>query len=391
MTKGTHTRRWWWIGGAVAAVLAALWAWNARRAIALDVAEVAKAPLEVVVVESGETRAVNRVIVSAPVTGLLRPSLRIAGGGIRANDLIASIDPAPLDSRMRREMETRGARAEALRDAATQGVRAADSVLADAERQLARADQLLRAGGIATRDRDLAAQQVEQARTAQLTARAQQREVNAEQEAVRAALAVREGAPVMVRAPVNGRVLTVHERDVRVVPAGTPLVTLGDVRQLEVRVEVLSRDVLQIAPGQRMLFDIGADLESVPGVVDRIEGGGFVKVSPLGVEERRVVVVGRPTQALPDVGDGYRVQTRIVVWSNPSVLQAPASSFVRDAEGWAVLLLRGGRVVRQRVVPGARGESAWEVREGLSAGDAVVRYPDKDTPIGVRARPQQRP
>lgn len=391
MTKGTHTRRWWWIGGAVAAVLAALWAWNARRAIALDVAEVAKAPLEVVVVESGETRAVNRVIVSAPVTGLLRPSLRIAGGGIRANDLIASIDPAPLDSRMRREMETRGARAEALRDATTQGVRAADSVLADAERQLARADQLLRAGGIATRDRDLAAQQVEQARTAQLTARAQQREVNAEQEAVRAALAVREGAPVMVRAPVNGRVLTVHERDVRVVPAGTPLVTLGDVRQLEVRVEVLSRDVLQIAPGQPMLFDIGADLESVPGVVDRIEGGGFVKLSPLGVEERRVVVVGRPTQALPDVGDGYRVQTRIVVWSNPSVLQAPASSFVRDAEGWAVLLLRGGRVVRQRVVPGARGESAWEVREGLSAGDAVVRYPDKDTPIGVRARPQQRP
>lgn len=382
-------RRWWWIGGAVAAVLIGIWGWNARRAVTLDVAEVVAAPLEVSVIESGETRSVNRVVVSAPVTGLLQPAVRIAGSTIRANDLIASIAPAPLDSRMRRDMETRAARATALRDAATQGVRAADSILADAERQLARAEQLLRAGGIAPREREQAAQQVEQARTAQLTARAQQREVTAEDEAVRAALAVRDAAPVRVRAPVHGRILTVHERDARIVPAGTPLVTLGDVEQLEVRVEVLSRDVLQIAPGQPMLFDFGADLESVPGVVDRIEGGGFVKVSPLGVEERRVMVVGRPTRALPEVGDGYRVQTRIVVWSNPSVLQAPASSFVRDADGWAVLLLRGGRVVRQRVVPGARGESAWEVREGLSAGDNVVRYPDKDTPVGARARAQE--
>lgn len=370
-------------------MLIALWGWNARRAVTLDVAEIVSAPLEVIVVESGETRSVNRVVVSAPVTGLLQPSVRTAGGAIRANDRIAAIDPAPLDSRMRRDMETRAARAAALRDAAAQGVQAADSALADAERQLARAEQLLRAGGIAPREREVAAQQVEQARTAQLTARAQQREVTAEEDAVRAALAVRDDAPVVVRATVDGRVLTVHERDARVVPAGTPLVTLGDVRKLEVRVEVLSRDVLQIAPGQPMLFDFGADLESVPGVVDRIEGGGFVKLSPLGVEERRVVVVGRPTRALPEVGDGYRVQSRIVVWSAPSVLQAPASSFVRDADGWAVLLLRGGRVVRQRVVPGARGESAWEVREGLSAGDNVVRYPDKDTPVGARARAQR--
>jgi HlyD family secretion protein len=106
----------------------------------------------------------------------------------------------------------------------------------------------------------------------------------------------------------------------------------------------------------------------------------------LGVEERRVRVVGRATQRLPDVGDGYRVQATVVVWRADSVLQVPASAFVRDADGWAVYVVEDGRIRRRAVTPGERGAQAWAVREGLDEGDAVIRFPDATVAEGTRAR-----
>jgi HlyD family secretion protein len=191
---------------------------------------------------------------------------------------------------------------------------------------------------------------------------------------------------VPVRAPIAGRVLVVHERDRRVVSAGSPLITIGDVETVEVRLDVLSRDALRIARGQRMRLDFGPGFESEPGEVLRVEPGGFVKRSPLGVEERRVRVVGRPLRAVPGVGDGFRAQGTVIVWSAPDVLQVPASAFTRDATGWAVFVLEEGRIRRQAVVPGERGLQSWQVLNGLVEGTQVVRFPDAGIRAGVRAR-----
>lgn len=211
------------------------------------------------------------------------------------------------------------------------------------------------------------------------------REAEAEWRAARAANS-ETGDAVLVRAPVDGRVLAVHERDRRVLPAGAPLLTLGDVAALEVRLEVLSRDALRMEAGQPMRLDFGPGLDNVAGEVMQVEPGGFAKRSPLGVEERRVRVVGRPTVPVAGVGDGYRVQASVVVWSGADVLQAPASAFVRDAEGWAVYVVEGGRIMRRAVTPGERGSQAWEVRTGLVEGDEVIRFPDSGIVEGERAR-----
>jgi HlyD family secretion protein len=377
-------RRWWWIGGgAVAAVVA--WLVAQPAGVVVEVATVTRGPLAVTVVESGETRAVNRTEVSAPVAGLLRPVVREAGATVLAGALLAVIEPVALDPGSRPEAEARLARADALRARADALLRSADSALTEARRAAARTGALVRAGAVAARDAEQDAIGTTTAEDARGSAAAAVREAAAEWRAARAALAAG-GAPVPVRAPVAGRVLAVHEPDRRVVPPGTPLLSLGDTERIEVHLEVLSRDALRVVAGQPMRLDVGAGLDDVPGEVVRVEPGGFARRSPLGVEERRVRVVGRPLRPLPGVGDGYRVQATIVVWAADSVRQVPASAFVRDADGWAVFTVADGRIRRRAVVPGERGAQVWEVREGLDLGEAVVRFPEAGLRAGARAR-----
>lgn len=379
------SRRRWGILAGLLALLVMLWLVVQPRGALVDVALVTRGPLEVSIDEAGETRAVNHTLVSAPTHGVLRPMIRDEGVAVAAGAVVAELEPVTLDPRARSEADARLARAHATRAAAAAQLRSADSLLADATRAAARATSLLRAGALSTRDEEAARLALAAAEDARGTRHAVVREAEAEVRAAQAAL-TEGGGTISVRAPVAGRVLAVHERDRRVVPAGTPLLTLGDVDAVEVRLEVLSRDALRIEPGQSMRLDFGAGLEAVPGEVLRVEPGGFAKLSPLGVEERRVRVIGRPTQAVAGVGDGYRVQAAVIVWSAPDVLQLPASAFTRDASGWAVFVVEGGRIRRQAITPGERGAQRWQVLDGVAPRTPVIRFPDSGIRDGERAR-----
>ena len=126
-----------------------------------------------------------------------------------------------------------------------------------------------------------------------------------------------------MRAPAAGRVLRVPERSERVVAAGAPLIELGDPRSLEIVVDVLSSDGALIHPGDRVRLaewtssDAGT-WSQLGGHVREIEPSGFTKISALGVEEQRVNVIIDPDTLPASIGDGFRVEASIVVWSTPS-------------------------------------------------------------------------
>jgi HlyD family secretion protein len=119
-----------------------------------------------------------------------------------------------------------------------------------------------------------------------------------------------------VRAPVSGRVLQVVQESEGPVILGAPLIELGDVSRLEVVVDVLSTEAVAISPGAPVYIDAGAERRELKGRVRLVEPAAFTKISALGVEEQRVNVVIDPVA--PDeqwhrLGDGYRVDARIVV------------------------------------------------------------------------------
>jgi HlyD family secretion protein len=102
-----------------------------------------------------------------------------------------------------------------------------------------------------------------------------------------------------------------------------------------------------------------------------------MKVSALGVEEQRVNVVVDFTDSkeAARLGDGYRVEVRVVLWQEKDVVKVPVGSLFRQGEDWAVFVVDAGRVRRQVVQLGQRNDSEGQITSGLDAGAVVVLHP----------------
>jgi HlyD family secretion protein len=189
---------------------------------------------------------------------------------------------------------------------------------------------------------------------------------------------------------VDGVVLRrLHESEA-VVPAGEPLVEVGDPARLEIIADYLSADAVRIRPGMRVLVEQWGGPEALEARVRHVEPSGFTKVSALGVEEQRVWVVidlAQPDRART-LGDGYRVETRVVVYEAGDVVGIPASALFRHGERWAAFVVRNGRATLREVDIGERDASTAQVVRGVRPGDTVVVYPPDGVADGVRVEPR---
>jgi HlyD family secretion protein len=354
------------------------------QSMAVDVAAATRGPLRVTIDEDGETRVRQRFVISAPVAGRLsrielEPGDRVTAG----TTVVARIAPAAsalIDSRTRSEL-----------NAAVDAARAAVGQ-AQAERDRANA-ALERARSTETRQRALfeagavprdAVEEAETARrTADEAARAADFAVRGAEYQVQVARARLQapqagGATIEITAPIDGTVLKRHHESAAVVAPGEPLLEIGDVSQLEIVADLLSTDAVRVEVGAAVLIEQWGGGHSLHGRVRRVEPSGFMKVSALGVEEQRVNVIidfDDPTAAQRSIGDGYRVEVRIVEWQDDNVLKVPTGSLFRQQEGWAVFVVDNGKARLQRVGLGQRNPTEAQIVEGLSAGQTVVLHP----------------
>jgi HlyD family secretion protein len=397
----------WVAAAAVAGALLLWWIWRPRP-IAVDVATVRRGPMVVTVDEEGETRVRERYVVAAPTSGRL---LRIAldeGDLVAAGAAVARIEPAPLDPRDLAAAEARLEAAEATRRAAAARMGRAEAALAQARRDAARTEQLHRAGTISDDAREKArlaeTSAVREHEEARFAADAAAHEIEAARALLIAASAgappsgdgprpgppCASGAPcVEARAPVAGQVLRVLEESERIVVAGTPLLEVGDPAALEIVSDLLSRDAVRVRPGARVLVEDWGGPGALEARVRLVEPSGFTKISALGVEEQRVNVVSDLVEPEPRLGDGYRVEVRVVVWEGADVVQAPASALFRAGEDWAVFVVEGGRARRRVVEVGEQGTFEAAVRDGLAEGETVVLHPSDRLRDGARVSPRR--
>jgi HlyD family secretion protein len=176
-----------------------------------------------------------------------------------------------------------------------------------------------------------------------------------------------------------------------VVEAGQTLVEVGDPRAMEIEVDVLSEDAVRIGPGIRVLLERWGGEEPLEARVRVIEPAGFTKVSALGVEEQRVLVISdfvSEPERWQRLGDGYRVEARFILWEAPQVLQVPASAVFPTPGGWAVFVVEGGRARQRPVRVGQRNGLSAQITEGLAEGEPVVVHPDRSLEEGERVAPR---
>jgi len=400
MTRTTRKRLIVWsVAGALLVVVLAL-AFRPQP-VPVDLGSVARGALEVTVDHEGVTRVRDRFVVSAPVQGrVLRIELEpgdpvAAGETVLARFLPAA--PVPLDARVRAESRARVKVAQAALDRAR-----AERAGAQAERDLADAEAgrvlALADSGIASRqERDLA----------EATRQSRARALDAADAAVQAALHDLEAtnaaliepastAPgssrppsgaLALRAPVSGVVLRRLRESEAVVGAGEALLEVADPSGLEIIADYLSSDAVRITPGMPVRLEHWGGNDPLDGRVRRVEPAGFMKISALGVEEQRVWVVidlTGPRDRWGALGDGYRVQTRVVVWRREGVVTVPTSALFRQGDGWAVFLVDAGVARTRPIEIGQRNQAAAEVVSGLAPGERVILHPPDTITDGVR-------
>ena len=355
--------------------------------VAVEVGVVSRGPLRVTVNEDGRTRVADRFVVTAPLAGTLARIELQPGDTIRRGEPVARIVPLPsplLDPRSRAEAEARVSAAVSGRRQAQAAAAGARAAAEQAGRDAARERMLLSGGATAARSAEEADLAERMRREELASAEFGVTIADAELQLARAALrrfadpAAAGNQQFVVQAPVDGRVLRVIQESEGAVAAGTPLLEMGDPQAIESVVDVLSTDAVKVTPGATVYLEGWGGDSVLTGHVHRVEPSAFTRVSALGVEEQRVNVVVHfdgPPARWGTLGDGYRVEARIVVWEDDDVLQVPAGAVFRHGDGWAVYVVEGGRARLQPVTLGRRSEAAAQVLGGIADGAPVVLYP----------------
>jgi len=369
------------------------------RPILVDIVTVKRAPLRVTIEEEGKTRVIDHYLLSAPVDGYLRRIDLHVGDPVSRGQQIGNLEPlrpAVLDTRARAEAEARIAAATAALNAAEQEIRAADADAGYAAEELGRIRQLQASGAIsldrlqqAEADARRTLARLESARFAAQIAQYEKIASEASLKYSVAGTADEQAETVTLRAPVDGSVLKIHHQSEGVVYKGEPLVDLGDPHTLEIVVEVLSRDAVRITEGMRVLLTRWGGDGTLQGSVRTIEPTGFTKISALGVEEQRVLVIvdiDSAPELWERLGDGYRVETAFILWEEPEVLQIPTSAMFRDSDGWAVYVVSQNRAELRKVEPGQRGGIYTQVLSGLEEGEQIINHPGDNLEVGSRVR-----
>lgn len=362
------------------ALVIVLLVWLAFRptTIEVEIARVERGPLRAFVVEEGTTRVRERYVVSAPVTGRLQRVELDPGDRVEVGAPLFHILPAPstpLDARTAAELRERVRAAEA-------GLQAAMAASSFADAELERVRALVAQGALAARDLEAADAEAE-------TARRRVQEARATVDALRAQLETsgdRVGVAFTVHAPVEGSVLRLFRESEGVVAAGTPILEIGNLRKLEVVTDLLSEDAARVEVGAEVLLERWGGDEALRGRVRRVDPSGYTKISALGVEEQRVDVIVDLDDPPTVLGDGYRVITRIVTFSEDDVVQVPKGALFRTGTTWSAFRVEDGRARLQPVVIGVRGEERVQILDGLQPGDEVVLYPGDRIDDGTRIR-----
>jgi len=392
VNKSNNRRNQWWTILLATASLAVLLGLGLRpERIPVELATVKPGSVEISIDDDGITRVRERFAIIAPISGKMVRLQVHPGDRVRLNgDPLITLQPTDsdlLDPRTKLESEARVKSAQASILRADQFKSIALETLELSEHDFNRASELIKSNSVSQSEFDTIEHRYRIAK-AELRAADFMRSV-AEHElgvaqAVLKASGSEGGDPMLIASPIDGVVLKVMREDAGFVAAGTPILELGDPSQMEVLVDVLSTAAVSIKPGAKVEIRGWGGTRPLGGRVRLVEPSAFLKISALGVEERRVNVLidlDQPWESRKELGDGFRVDANIQIdKSGMDVLTIPTTCLESSQGKWYVYKViesswAGHRVKRTEVDIGLSSRTQTQIRSGLDQADTVVLYP----------------
>ncbi len=283
------------------------------------------------------------VRVGSQVSGIVRKLNVTVGSHIQKGDIIAEIDPRPLQARVEQ------ARTQAAMDEVGVG---------KAQRDLNRGQQLFKEGV-------LPAQQKEDLEWQLKSAEAKLEKSKSDLTAVEIDLSY-----AVIRAPISGTVASVSTQEGETVAASfaaPTFVTIIEDNALELVAMVDETDIANVRPGDTVSFTVEAyPSREMPAIVKRIDP---VATIISGVVNYPVMAAIQKDGRLlkPDMTANITIKT-----AERKALVVPNGTIQRDGEERYVYVLRDGKQEKRGVTIGTRDAGFTEIKKGLSRSDQVI-------------------
>ena len=290
---------------------------------------------------SGTMQPVRQATVKAKVSGDVRQITVREGDSVQAGQMLVRVDTADLDARvLERQGQLQSARAQ----------------LALAEKTNAMNQKLLKQNFISQNASDNAESSLEVAKGNLQAAQAQLRVA---QNALKDSVAT---------APLSGIVAKRHVQPGEKVAFDSPLVTVVDLKDMELQAAVPSSDIPELKPG--MTVDLAVD-----GFTDRKFTGRIERINPSTEAGTRAILVfvGIPNEAQALRG-GMFATGRIALAAGAPVPTLPATAVRTEAGQSYVWTIQGGKLAKKTVLVGRRDDDAGrvELKTALPADTPVL-------------------
>lgn len=388
--------------------------------VKVDIASVERSTFDITINDDGETRIREKYTVTSPVAGkLLRVDLEAGDSVYEGETVIARIEPAApalLDARTIAQSEARVQSARASIQLAQTRVEQAERSQKLAMKDFKRAESLLARKAVARSEFDKQQHQLEIAQADVRSAEFARQVAKFEAELAKAAMIRTKdvvdasdsendvtsteqladgesldltdtGKAMAIVSPVEGRVLQVFQEDAGVIHESTRILQIGDPRDLEMRIDILSSEAVRVDVGDRVIVNNWGGDEPLEGTVRLVEPAAFIKTSSLGVDEHRVNVIADFHGLLGcdcRLGDGFRIEANIVVDTAADVITVPSGALFRSKGGWSAYCVEGDVVRRKNVKVGRTNGLQTEILSGLKVDERVVMFPTDRVRDGVQ-------
>lgn len=306
-----------------------------------DLAVVESKPLSRWLPVSGTLQPVRQATVKSKVSGEVRAITVREGDAVQAGQVLARIDTADLEARL---IERQGQ------------LESAKAQLALAQKTLSTNQKLLKQNFISQNAFDSSESNMNVTRGSVMSAEAN---VRLAQNALRDAVAT---------APLTGIVAKRHVQPGEKVAFDAPLVTVVDLKDIELQAMVPAVDIPELRPG--MTVELAVD-----GFGERKFGGRIERINPSTEPGTRAILVfvGVPNPN-GELRGGMFSTGRVALAASAPALSLPANAVRSEAGQTFVWTIEDGKLVKRMVVVGRRDEenNRVEIKTALPAAARVL-------------------
>jgi len=181
-----------------------------------------------------------------------------------------------------------------------------------------------------------------------------------------------------ITAPVSGRITSLPVADANLVGPGSMVAMIGSGAMVEVYIPIREMAGVSVGDEVELVLDRRFGAETITGTVASLDDMAEVRLSALGVEERRVRALIEPQQS--DLLIGYSMDVRFTVLSLPESLIVPKTAVFRQVDGYDYVWVRDerGRAEMRQVTRGVETREGFVISSGLDFGDQVVRNANQE-------------